>query len=55
MEVLHQRLLTDTRFPNNRLHSQMYDCLLKNTGLWNQEEFESLGGSTCKNNMFGAF
>ncbi|MDE0952655.1 MAG: carboxylesterase family protein [Halioglobus sp.] len=55
MEVLHQRLLTDNRFPNNGLHSQMYDCLLKGTTLWSQEEFESLGGSTCENNMFGAF
>jgi para-nitrobenzyl esterase len=55
MRVLHQRLLTDTRFPNSDLLSQMYDCLLKNTDLWNQQEFKRLGGSSCKNNMFGAF
>ena len=52
LAVLHQRLLNDNRFPNKELHSQMYDCLLRGTGYWNQLEFEDLGGSHCENGMF---
>jgi len=44
MSVLHQRLLKDTRFPDRATHSQMYDCLLKETPYWDAEEFEKLGG-----------
>jgi para-nitrobenzyl esterase len=52
LSVLHQRLLTDTRFPNQEAHSQMYDCLLQDTPYWNAEEFSRLGGSECQNPMF---
>jgi para-nitrobenzyl esterase len=52
LSVLHQRLLTDTRFPSKEAHSQMYDCLLKSTPYWNAKEFARLGGSECQNPMF---
>ena len=52
LAVLHQRLLNDNRFPSKELHSQMYDCLLKDTPYWNAEEFARLGGSECQNPMF---
>jgi para-nitrobenzyl esterase len=54
LAVLHQRLLNDTRFPSQELHSQMYDCLLKDTRYWNLEEFEALGGSPCEDAMFSS-
>ncbi len=54
LAVLHQRLLSDTRFPDADSHSQMYDCLLKDTRYWNLEEFEALGGSPCENRMFSS-
>jgi para-nitrobenzyl esterase len=54
LAVLHQRLLNDNRFPSKELHSQMYDCLLKDTQYWNLDEFEALGGSHCKNGMFNS-
>jgi len=54
LAVLHQRLLNDNRFPSKELHSQMYDCLLKDTQYWNLGEFEALGGSHCKNGMFNS-
>ncbi len=52
LSVLHQRLLSDTRFPDADSHSQMYDCLLSGTSFWNKQEFESIGGSHCENMMF---
>jgi para-nitrobenzyl esterase len=52
LAVLHQRLLNDTRFPDSKSHSQMYDCLLQGTRYWNQQEFEALGGSHCEDAMF---
>jgi para-nitrobenzyl esterase len=54
LAVLHQRLLSDTRFPDADSHSQMYDCLLKGTPYWNQLEFEALGGSSCEDGMFNS-
>ncbi|MEH6571453.1 MAG: carboxylesterase family protein, partial [Halioglobus sp.] len=54
LAVLHQRLLSDTRFPDAESHSQMYDCLLQGTRYWNQQEFEDLGGSHCENAMFNS-
>ena len=44
--------MADKRFPNEELHSQMYDCLLKGTQYRNLEEFEALGGSHCEDGMF---
>jgi para-nitrobenzyl esterase len=54
LAVLHQRLLNDKRFPNEELHSQMYDCLLKDTPYWSLQEFEALGGSHCEDGMFNS-
>ena len=54
LAVLHQRMLNDTRFPSQELHSQMYDCLLKDTRYWNLEEFKAFGGSPCENGMFSS-
>lgn len=55
LSVLHQRLLKDTRFPDQESHSQMYDCLRKDTPYWDADEFARLGGSECVNSMFNRF
>lgn len=50
--VLRQRLISDSSFSGNQRHSQMYDCLLSSTELWQQKEFESLGGVSCDMPIF---
>jgi para-nitrobenzyl esterase len=53
LNVLRQRLLADTSFPDKISRSQMYDCLFKHSVEWDQREFAELGGAECEDELFG--
>ncbi len=48
LEKLKHRLLADNRFESSVKRSQMYDCLFNNSRLWNQQEYEEMGGGICQ-------
>lgn len=48
LKKLKHRLLSDKRFQSPLERSQMYDCLFKNSHLWNQQEHTAMGAGVCQ-------
>jgi len=47
LNTLRERVLADTTFPDEAARSEMYDCLLAGTDVWQKQEFLALGGRVC--------
>jgi para-nitrobenzyl esterase len=52
MDELRERLLVDVRFPDEATRGEMYDCLLRGSEAWDEQEFARLGGVACENPLF---
>lgn len=44
---LKNRILSETRFKSQKKHCRIYTWMFDNTGLWNAEEYETLGAEGC--------
>jgi para-nitrobenzyl esterase len=46
-DVLKERLLADTSFPDSAAKGEIYDCVFRGREQWDESEFQKLGGNSC--------